>query len=329
MRALVYLGPNIVCYRDEPDPEAGDGEAVVVVEAVGICGSDMHAYHGHDERRPAPLILGHEAAGRVLTGAMAGLRVAINPLVIPADCNFALAGLPHLSPSRQILSMPPRPGAFAERVRAPVANLVPIPSHLSSAKAALAEPLAVSCHAVWRGLSLLRTPARMANCLVQGGGAIGLGAALALQMEGVAGITIVEPNEGRRERLDGMGAWSVARPEEQAGSSMFDLVIDAVGATSTRRDGSRLVRPGGVIVHVGLLPGEDGYDIRRITLQEITVSGSYCYTPDEFRRVVDLMADGALGALDWFDEMPLSDGALAFQALDQGRCRAPKVVLRP
>ncbi len=329
MRALVYLGPNTVAYREAPDPEPRAGEAIIAVEAVGICGSDMHAYHGHDERRPPPLILGHEAAGRVLGGPMDGQRVAINPLVTDRACAFSQAGLPHLSPSRQILSMPPRPGAFAEYVRAPLENLVVIPDHVSAEKAALAEPLAVSCHAVWRGVTLLRTPLDGARCLVQGGGAIGLGAALALAREGVASITIAEPNDGRRAALAAMGDWQVARPDELGSAPVFDLIIDAVGASSTRRDASRLVKPGGVIVHVGLLPGHEGYDIRRITLQEIIVSGSYCYTPDEFKKVVAIMGQGGLGALDWFEERPLSDGARAFEALDSGACRAPKIVLRP
>lgn len=329
MRALVYLGPNAVTYQEVPDPEPVEGEAIIAVQAVGICGSDMHAYHGHDERRAAPLILGHEAAGIVLTGGMAGQRVAINPLVTPADCAYAIAGLPHLSPARQILSMPPRPGAFAELVRAPESNLVPIPHDLPAEKAALAEPLAVSCHAVWRGLSLLRTRAPTAHCLVQGGGAIGLGAALALRLENVASITIVEPHKGRRAVLARLGSWSVVHPEALTGSAMFDLVIDAVGACATRRDASRLTKPGGVIVHVGLLPGNDGYDIRRITLQEIIVSGSYCYTMDEFRRVVQIMGEGGLGSLSWFEERPLHDGPQAFIDIDSGFCAAPKIILRP
>ena len=64
MKALVYTAPNEVTYRDEPEPMAGAGEVVFQVEAVGICGSDMHGYHGHDPRRVPPLILGHEASGR-------------------------------------------------------------------------------------------------------------------------------------------------------------------------------------------------------------------------------------------------------------------------
>ncbi|HWX05993.1 MAG TPA: alcohol dehydrogenase catalytic domain-containing protein, partial [Bradyrhizobium sp.] len=77
MRALVYTAPNVLELREESMPVAAGGEVVVKVEAVGICGSDMHAYHGHDSRRPAPLILGHEAAGRIVSGPRAGERVTI------------------------------------------------------------------------------------------------------------------------------------------------------------------------------------------------------------------------------------------------------------
>ncbi|MGH1590260.1 zinc-dependent alcohol dehydrogenase [Methylobacterium phyllosphaerae] len=151
MKALIYTGPNALIVDDVPVPVPGAGEALVRVEAVGICGSDMHAYHGHDARRPAPLILGHEAAGRVVEGPRAGARVAVNPLVTCGRCPACESGRTHLCPSRQILSMPPRPGAFADYVCVPEKSLVPIPDALSTTHAALAEPLAVAYHAVNQG----------------------------------------------------------------------------------------------------------------------------------------------------------------------------------
>ena len=81
MKALVYTGPNQVRYRDEPDPQPADGEVLIRIEAAGICGSDMHAYHGHDPRRVPPMILGHELAGRILAGPGAGRRVTVNLLI--------------------------------------------------------------------------------------------------------------------------------------------------------------------------------------------------------------------------------------------------------
>ncbi len=330
MKALVYIGPHSLELGEVPEPVPGNDEVLVRVEAVGICGSDMHAYHGHDARRPAPLVLGHEAAGRITSGPRAGERVTVNPLVVCGTCRACEAGRAHLCPSRQILSMPPRPGAFAELVRVPERNLVAIPEDFPIAKAALAEPVAVSYHAVNQGARLLDLPLSAARCLVIGGGAIGLAAALVLAMQGAAEIFVAEPHAGRRATLARAGDFRCYAPGEAGApqESSIDLIIDAVGAAATRASASALVRPGGVIVHAGLLPGMDGFDVRRITLQEIIVSGTYCYTPADFRATVNALASGRLGALDWFEERDLSQGITAFQDIDAGRAAAAKIVLR-
>ena len=90
-----------------------------------------------------------------------------------------------------------------------------------------------------------------------------------------------------------------------------------------------MIGPGGVIVHAGLLPGGEGLDIRKITLQEIIVTGTYCYTPLEFRETLEALALGRLGPLDWLEERPLSEGAGAFRDIDEGAIPAAKIVLRP
>ena len=326
MRALVYTGPNQMILTDQPVPEPGPGEVLVAVHAVGICGSDMHAYHGHDDRRPAPLVLGHEAAGLIAAGPREGARVAINPLVVDPDCPIARAGRPHLSPTRAIISMPPRPGAFADFVTIPERNLLHVPEGLSLQDAALTEPVAVSWHAVRIGLAKLdAAPARV---LVQGGGAIGVAAALIARHLTTARIDLAEPHPGRRALLAQEPRIESFDPRaHDPGESAYDLIIDAVGAVATRRDASRLVRPGGVIVHVGLLPGQEGLDIRRITLQEITLTGTYCYTPEDFAAALDALAKGALGRLDWVEMRPLSLGPQAFADLDAGRVDAAKIVL--
>jgi threonine dehydrogenase-like Zn-dependent dehydrogenase len=331
MKAVVYLAPNRVAYREEPDPQPAAGEAIVAVEAVGICGSDMHAYHGQDARRPPPLILGHEAAGRIVGGPRAGERVAINPLVIDPECPSARAGLPHLSPTRQILSIPPRSGAFAEYVRVPEGNLLPIAEALDIRQAALAEPVAVAWHAVRLGIERLRRPLAESRVVVLGAGAVGMPSALLARHFGAANIRIGEMNALRRhsaERTTGLKTYAPDGNDRPADNSI-DLIIDAVGASQTRADSCRMIRPGGVIVHIGLLPGSDGLDVRKITLQEITFSGSYCYTPEDFKNTLVAMASGALGKLDWFEERPLADAQRAFEDIDRGAVAAAKIILRP
>src|SRR5262249_3418948 len=179
MKALVYPEPNVLLCREGPEPTPGNDEVLVRVEAVGICGSDMHAYHGHDSRRPPPFVLGHEAAGLVVSGPSRGARVAVHPLVPCGVCDWWLEGRPHLAPSRQLPSVRPRAGAFGELARVPESNGVKIPDGLDSAKAALAEPLAVAYHAVNLGARLLQR-SLAARCAVLGGGGIGLACALVL-----------------------------------------------------------------------------------------------------------------------------------------------------
>lgn len=324
MKALVYDGVETLGYRDMPDPKPGVGEHLIKIEAVGICGSDMHAYLGHDARRPAPLILGHEAAGVVVGGARDGARVTVNPLVTCGTCAACKSGRENLCPTRQIISMQPREGAFAQFLSMPDQNLVEVPSHVPFAKAALAEPLAVSWHAARLGMEALRESADR-RTLVIGGGAIGLAAALALRAMGVADVTIIEPNDARRDFLKHMCKERVlARAEGN-----FALVVDAVGYSATRATASALAEPGGVIVHVGL--GEDmgGLDVRRMTLQEITFIGTYTYTDQDFRDTASAIFDGRLGSLDWFETRPLSQGAQAFLDLRAATVAAPKIVLDP
>jgi threonine dehydrogenase-like Zn-dependent dehydrogenase len=140
-----------------------------------------------------------------------------------------------------------------------------------------------------------------------------------------------EVNALRRRALYDAEGFATYTPGSSDGPAddNVDLVIDAVGASATRAAASSMVRPGGVIVHLGLLPGVDGLDIRKITLQEVTFIGSYCYTPMDFRHTVAALAMRQLGALRWFEQRPLEDGAAAFAAIDQGSTPAAKIILRP
>lgn len=323
MKALVYEGVETLGYRDTADPIAGAGEHLIRVEAVGICGSDMHAYLGHDARRPAPLILGHEAAGVVVGGAMDGRRVTVNPLVTCGTCTACQTGRENLCPQRQIISMQPREGAFAQYIVMPSQNLVTVPDHVPLSHAALAEPLAVSWHAVRLAITALH-PSMGQRALVIGGGAIGLAASLALRAMGIADVTVTEPNHMRRSFLQALGEEVVAQTEGQ-----YPLVIDAVGLAATRRAASTLVEAGGVIAHVGLREDDGGLDVRRMTLQEVTFIGTYTYTAQDFRDTAAAIFDGRLGPLEWCEHRLLYEGAAAFADLRAGAVAAPKIILEP
>ena len=325
MKALIYTGPEALNYAEVPDPAVNLEDQLIRIALVGICGSDMHAFLGHDSRRPAPLILGHEAAGHIEGGPRDGERVTLNPLVTCGKCPACASGRDNLCPERQIISMPPREGGFAELVAMPDRNLVSVPDGVPLSKAALAEPIACGWHTVRLALEALKGSRDTA--LVLGGGAIGLGAALSLKAQGVHDVTIVEPNPARRAHLENACGQTVVT--QAPNGKTYDLVVDGVGFAATRAVASACARPGGVIGHIGL--GEDmgGLDIRRLTLQEISFIGTYTYTAEDFRQTAEAIFDGRLGPLDWPEIRPLQDGAKAFADIRNGVVAAPKILLRP
>ncbi|GGB44021.1 galactonate oxidoreductase [Roseibium aquae] len=329
MKALVYTGLETQAYRDFADPVPAAGEALIKVAHTGICGSDMHAFLGHDERRPAPLILGHEVAGTVMSGALEGKRVTVNPLVTCGTCAACASGRDNLCPDRQIISMPPREGGFAEYLAMPERNLVVVPDHISDAQAALAEPIACGWHAIKLAKRASMVDPVDAKALVIGGGAIGLGAALSLKAQGISNVRLVEPNAERAQYLASACGIDILTPDQAGASGHYDLIVDGVGYAATRATASKLARPGGVIVHIGLGSADGGLDIRRMTLQEITLIGTYTYTAEDFRETAKAMFDGRLGALDWTEIRPLSDGLNAFNDLRKGAVSVPKILLTP
>ncbi|HEX2114339.1 MAG TPA: alcohol dehydrogenase catalytic domain-containing protein [Alphaproteobacteria bacterium] len=328
MKALVYTKPLEVTYRDEPNPAVLPGEALVRVDAVGICGSDMHGYHGHDPRRVPPLVLGHEAAGEVIAGAAKGRRVVLNPLVTCGLCDYCLGGRANLCPERKLIGMN-RQGAFAELIAMPEENLIEAPAGMSATAAAVTEPAATALHAVHLGVRALARPLSEGKTLVLGGGSVGLLSALWAQAMGGRRVLLGETNALRRSSVKDAGVEAYDPVATQPDPNGFDLVIDAVGASATRQAAIRSVKPGGVIVHIGLMDSAGAADWRKITLQEVTLIGTYTYTAVDLTASAAALHEGRLGKLAWVEERPLSDGARAFADLDHGRTAAAKIVLRP
>lgn len=331
MKALVYTATQEMTYRDEPLPQPRVGDVVMEVTAAAICGSDMHAYHGHDERRVPPLILGHEVSGTVLDGKHAGQRMVINPLMTCGVCHDCLTGRSNLCSQRELIGMYLQ-GALAEQVAIAERNLLPVPADMNPVHAALTEPTATALHAIALVERIAYRPLSERRCLVLGGGAIGLLAALILKAKGSGRIDLAETNALRRSSVEQQHCCNdVFDPVNETAphEGEYDVVFDCVGSSITRQASSSAVRPGGIISHVGLQNSGDGFDSRRITLQEITVLGNYCYTPADMLASIDMLYQQRLGNLNWVEVRPLSAGGQAFADLHHGRVAAAKIVLQP
>ncbi len=318
-------------------PELVPGDVVLKIEAVGICGSDMHAWHGHDPRRQPGLVLGHEFVGAIAQSAAPGFepgtRWTGNPLITCRDpgsaCEYCVQGRNNLCSRRTMVGMT-RPGAYAEYMSIPAASLIAMPQDMPAAAAALTEPAATAWHAINLSLRALVRPLHECRVLVIGGGAIGMLATLLLTHLGVRHLLVTEPNGLRRQALQAAAGCDVADPRQQPpAESDFDYVMDAVGSKVTRQQAFASVKPGGVIMHIGLQDWASEIDMRRLTLAEITLLGTYTYTTADLRATVDALHRGVFGNLGWVEERPLAQGPQSFVDLDQGKSASAKIVLRP
>ena len=333
MKALVYTQPNEMQILDRPYPSLEANEVVLKIESVGICGSDMHAFHGHDPRRKPGLVLGHEFAGTVEETSSSlfakGQRVTGNPLITCGHCEYCLQGRNNLCANRTMVGMT-RPGAFAEYMSIPASSLIAIPNGLSVDAAALTEPAATAVHAINLSMRALQRPIQECRVLVLGGGAIGMLSALLLNHYGVGDLTVAEVNPLRRQALEKHAACNTMNPiDEQPAENAYEFVMDCVGAAVTRNTALAAVKPGGVVMHVGLQDWASEIDMRKLTLAEITLLGTYTYSTIDLQATVNLLARNAFGDLSWVESRPLDDGPKAFMDLHAGKTAAAKVLLKP
>lgn len=330
VKALVYTDKETLTYRDEADATIKKGETLIKVSAAGICGSDMHAYHGHDDRRLPPLILGHEISGINNNNNQA---VVINPLVTCGSCQECVSGREHLCQTRGLLGMTKpinRPGGFADFIAVPNQNIFNISSQNDINSLSLTEPAAVAYHAIKITEQASFLKIQQSKILIIGGGAIGLLVALVLQAKGSEDITIIDTNIKRLDVCKKTTNCNIAHPDDPAIlNNNYDIVFDAVGFNTTRQKSIQTIKQGGVITHIGLSQATGEFNFRKTTLQEIKFIGTYCYTNEDFKLSLDLLIKKKLGDLSWLDFRSLKDGAKAFREIHEGKTASPKIILIP
>jgi 2-desacetyl-2-hydroxyethyl bacteriochlorophyllide A dehydrogenase len=337
MKSLVYHGPRQLSLEDMEKPHAGLGEAVIKVEAVGICGSELEGYLGLSSVRIPPLLMGHEFCGTVVdihrgAGSTAGLsigdKVVANPLISCGTCDRCVIGKRHLCRHRELIGIH-RPGAFAQYVTVPLSSLYSVPKEMDSSVASLAEPLAVCIHALKLGFPYLD------DLLIYGAGTIGLLTLQAALHMGANQVLVVDRQEARLNHVKQLGA-EVATPEqveckvtELFAQRGIDTIIDCVGATPVRQQALQLINPGGNIVLVGLGSDESPMKMNHLIRQEVNILGSYSYTDADFKHAVQMLVNGKIKTEGWLAKRNLSDGPDTFQALVEGKTEFSKFILLP
>jgi len=266
MRAAELTAPLTFRLADMPIEDPAPGEVQVRVEAVGICGSDLHAYiEGQIGSTPNvyPMVLGHEPAGVIVktgtgvTSLSAGDRGALEPALYCYHCEFCLSGHHNVCANIRFLSNAHLPGFFRELVNLPASNFLPIPSQMSFAQASLSEPLAIGIHTL--RLASIGTAETVA---VFGAGPIGLVTIAALRAANSGRIFAVEPLAHRREMALAIGAHVALEPGEAVseilhatGKRGVDCAIDCAAAGDSITHAIEIARNAGRVALTGIPAG--------------------------------------------------------------------------
>jgi threonine dehydrogenase-like Zn-dependent dehydrogenase len=332
MRRAVWTDAGLDVVDAEPGP-LEPGWVRLRVEACGICGSDLHFWHG-DLPRPIGTAPGHELAGVVIDGpaGLPDVRYAVSPNVTcGGTCAFCRTGRTNLCGRGGAGIGLGRDGGLADVVDAPLINLAPIPDGVDAVTASLTEPLAVTV----RGVGLARVQPD-SNVLVLGAGAIGLCAALVAR-DRAARVAITARYPHQRAAAESLGVTVLA--EDAAGEwtkeHRPEIVIESVGGRAdTVADAIRVVGRGGRIVVLGTFSQPMPVNLQRMMMKEVSIIGSFCYGSGD--REPEFTTAARLTGR-WRDELatlathqfPLDDVATAFATADDKTTAAIKVTLTP
>jgi threonine dehydrogenase-like Zn-dependent dehydrogenase len=274
VKALVLRGRWEFAMETIPEPVPSPDDTLVAPLLVGVCGSDLHIADGMHPRVRLPVALGHEIVGRALDGPWQGQLVAIDPVEGCEHCARCEQGTEQLCSRMGVVGVD-RHGGLAEKLAIRTSHVFPVPTGLSTELAALAEPLAVAVHAVQRAGT---GPGDAA--VVIGGGPIGLLVALSLRDVGVGQLVVVEPSPDRRRFLDSLGLTTLASIDPpQALRDLLpadgaDVVFDAAAAQVLWPAVTRLLRPGGTLLLIGIYGTPAAVDLPDLAYRELSVIGT-------------------------------------------------------
>jgi len=343
MKALVHTRPLTFEMQERAVPKPGPNDILVRVQAVGICGSDVHGMTGQTGRRIPPIVMGHEAAGVVESVGSAvetrkkGDRITFDSTIYCNRCRYCLSGKPNLCSNRKVLGVScdeyRQDGAMADFVVVPDHIVCPLPDGLAFEKAAMVEPVSIAVHAVERAGIHLGDSVVVIGC-----GIIGLLTIQAARLAGAGQVIAVDLIDYKLEEARRLGASQTINSKKgdavdairslTAGEGA-DVSLEAVGFPPTVDLAVRSVRKGGRCVLIGNLTPRVDFPLQVVVQRELDVCGTVA-SAGEYPACLTLIATGRLDVESLISKtVPLEEAPHWFHLLHEGKERLFKVILKP
>lgn len=303
MKASRFLGNKTFAVTDLPTPHAGPGELVLRNQVCGVCGTDVHIYHGEPGSADVnpPVVLGHEYSGEVVevgegvTGFAVGDHVTVDPNIYCGHCAYCQNGKKQLCPSMEAIGVT-RDGGFAQYSLIPASQAFKLEPTVPWEAAAMAEPLACCLH----GIDLAGIQVGDKVCVV-GGGAIGLLMVQLAKLSGASQIVLSEPNEKRRQVGLQLGANAALDPTRTDAQEAFaqvldggaNVVIECVGNVPAVKSAFQFAGKGATVLLFSVPKVDATFDLPLFDVykKELTIKGSFV-NPDTHARAVALINSG-------------------------------------
>jgi L-iditol 2-dehydrogenase len=337
MKQAVMTAPGAIEFRQAQKPVAGPGEVLVHIRRIGVCGSDIHVYHGLHPYTGYPVVQGHEVSGVVaevgagVSGFRPGDPVIFMPQVTCGECYPCRHGMYHICDNLKVMGFQ-TDGAAQEFFPVKAEMVLPLPPSISLDQAAMVEPVAVAVHALRRGGEIAGK-----KVLVLGAGTIGNLVGQSARAMGAECVMVTDLSEYKLGMARVVGLPNAVNTQKEDlgeaiqsafGPDKADLILECVGAQGTITQAVELARKGSTIVVVGVFGKKPVVDLGLVQDRELNVLGTLMYQKTDYEKAIELVADG-LVHLDPLitHRFPFEQYLEAYHAIEESQGQYMKVMI--
>ena len=303
MRQAIMTHAGKIEFRTVPEPVPGAGQVLLRIRRIGVCGSDIHVFHGKHPFTSYPVVQGHEYSGTVeavgpgVTRGGPGMKATARPQIVCGKCRPCRRGDYNICDHLKVQGFQ-APGCAQDLFVADEDRVVRLSENMSYEQGALVEPAAVAAHSTGRGPDLAGR-----NVVVLGAGTIGNLVAQAARCRGARKVLITDLSEFRLQKAQACGVDAVCHLQRQKladaareafGADGFDVAFEAVGAEGALDDAVQNIQKGGDVVVLGVFGERPRVDMSIVGDRELRLIGTLMYKHEDYDQAVRWIATGEI-----------------------------------